>query len=241
MWPAKAALYAVMALQSEINPRLLNTARELAGGSIIMLPSTAKDFDNPEIAADLERGGGAAEDHGAEPPVRYAHPHQHRHLDVGEPDVETHRAATGHVGLDSTSLEREQDLGARAERAGEWDVEEHAGERPLPALDPGRRGAAEVAARIAHFGADGGAGSPSWGRALGGERGGDGQQEAAGDRCEVGWHRPQSRESPRQDLRGHAGAAQRNTQAGNTLSGSNSWRTWPKTRRRSGSAERVNW
>jgi 4-hydroxyphenylacetate 3-monooxygenase len=55
VWPAKAALYAVMALQSEINPRLLNIARELAGGSIIMLPSTAKDFDNPEIAADLER------------------------------------------------------------------------------------------------------------------------------------------------------------------------------------------
>jgi 4-hydroxyphenylacetate 3-monooxygenase len=55
VWPAKTALYAVMALQSEINPRLLNMARELAGGSIIMLPSTAKDFDNPEIAADLER------------------------------------------------------------------------------------------------------------------------------------------------------------------------------------------
>jgi 4-hydroxyphenylacetate 3-monooxygenase len=55
VWPAKTALYAVMALQSEINPRLLNIARELAGGSIIMLPSTAKDFDNPEIAADLDR------------------------------------------------------------------------------------------------------------------------------------------------------------------------------------------
>jgi len=55
VWPAKTALYAVMALQSEINPRLLNIARELAGGSIIMLPSTARDFDNPEIAADLER------------------------------------------------------------------------------------------------------------------------------------------------------------------------------------------
>jgi 4-hydroxyphenylacetate 3-monooxygenase len=55
VWPSKTALYAVMALQSEINPKLLNMARELAGGSIIMLPSTAKDFDNPEIAADLER------------------------------------------------------------------------------------------------------------------------------------------------------------------------------------------
>jgi 4-hydroxyphenylacetate 3-monooxygenase len=55
VWPSKTALYAVMALQSEINPRLLDTARELAGGSIIMLPSTAKDFETPEIAADLER------------------------------------------------------------------------------------------------------------------------------------------------------------------------------------------
>lgn len=55
VWPAKAPLYAVMALQSEINPRLLNIVRELAGGSIIMLPSSDKDFANPEIAADLER------------------------------------------------------------------------------------------------------------------------------------------------------------------------------------------
>jgi 4-hydroxyphenylacetate 3-monooxygenase len=55
VWPSKTALYSVMALQSEINPKLLNIARELAGGSIIMLPSTAKDFDNPEICADMER------------------------------------------------------------------------------------------------------------------------------------------------------------------------------------------
>jgi 4-hydroxyphenylacetate 3-monooxygenase len=55
VWPSKTALYAVMALQSEINPKLLNIARELAGGSIIMLPSAAKDFDHPEMAADLER------------------------------------------------------------------------------------------------------------------------------------------------------------------------------------------
>src|SRR5207253_9487171 len=105
----------------------------------------------------------------------------------GKTDLETHRAATRHIGLDPTSLEREQDLGTHAKRGGEWDVEEHAGERPLPALDPGRSGAAEVAARIAHFGAHGGAGSASWGRVLGGESGrGDGQQKAAGDRCEVG-------------------------------------------------------
>ncbi|MSP93823.1 MAG: 4-hydroxyphenylacetate 3-hydroxylase [Alphaproteobacteria bacterium] len=55
VWPSKAALYAVMALQSEINPRLLDTARELAGGSIIMLPSSLKDFESPEIAAQIER------------------------------------------------------------------------------------------------------------------------------------------------------------------------------------------
>src|SRR5436190_11315823 len=33
VWPSKTALYSVMALQSEINPKLLNMARELAGGS----------------------------------------------------------------------------------------------------------------------------------------------------------------------------------------------------------------
>jgi 4-hydroxyphenylacetate 3-monooxygenase len=55
VWPSKAALYAVMALQSEINPRLLDIARELAGGSLIMLPSSIKDFESPEIFADLER------------------------------------------------------------------------------------------------------------------------------------------------------------------------------------------
>jgi 4-hydroxyphenylacetate 3-monooxygenase len=30
-------------------------ARELAGGSMIMLPSSVRDLDDPEIAADLER------------------------------------------------------------------------------------------------------------------------------------------------------------------------------------------
>jgi 4-hydroxyphenylacetate 3-monooxygenase len=45
----------MMSLQAEINPRLLDIARELAGGSLIMLPSSAKDFETPQIAADLER------------------------------------------------------------------------------------------------------------------------------------------------------------------------------------------
>jgi 4-hydroxyphenylacetate 3-monooxygenase len=55
VWPSKAALYATMALQSEINPRLMDTVRELAGGSIIMLPSSVRDFQSPGVAADLER------------------------------------------------------------------------------------------------------------------------------------------------------------------------------------------
>jgi 4-hydroxyphenylacetate 3-monooxygenase len=55
VWPSRTALYAVMALQSELNPRLIEMARELAGGAMIALPSSEKDFADPEIAADLER------------------------------------------------------------------------------------------------------------------------------------------------------------------------------------------
>jgi 4-hydroxyphenylacetate 3-monooxygenase len=59
VWPSKPALYAVMALQSEINPRLLNIARELAGGSLIMLPSSEKDFAAPDVARPGFRRGRA--------------------------------------------------------------------------------------------------------------------------------------------------------------------------------------
>ena len=31
VWPSRAALYAIMALQAEINPRLIDIARELSG------------------------------------------------------------------------------------------------------------------------------------------------------------------------------------------------------------------
>ncbi|CAM5204029.1 Anthranilate 3-monooxygenase oxygenase component [Castellaniella defragrans] len=55
VWPDKASLYAVMALQSEINPRVIDIARELSGGAMIMLPSSDQDYENPEIAADLDR------------------------------------------------------------------------------------------------------------------------------------------------------------------------------------------
>jgi len=55
LWPSVVILYSAMALQSEFNGRMLEIIRELAGSAFITLPSSAADFDNPEIAADLER------------------------------------------------------------------------------------------------------------------------------------------------------------------------------------------
>ncbi len=55
LWPSKRALYAVMSLQGEINPRTIDIVRELAGGSMIMLPASMRDFDMPAVAEDLER------------------------------------------------------------------------------------------------------------------------------------------------------------------------------------------
>jgi 4-hydroxyphenylacetate 3-monooxygenase len=54
-WPSIVILYSAMALQSELNGRMLEIIRELAGSAFITLPSSSADFDNPEIAADLER------------------------------------------------------------------------------------------------------------------------------------------------------------------------------------------
>jgi 4-hydroxyphenylacetate 3-monooxygenase len=62
VWPCKATLYAVMALQSETNPQMIDIVRELSGAAMISLPSSVKDFDNPETARDMERfmrSGGA--------------------------------------------------------------------------------------------------------------------------------------------------------------------------------------
>jgi 4-hydroxyphenylacetate 3-monooxygenase len=42
-------------MQSEINGRMLEIIRELAGAAMITLPSSAHDFDNPEMAADISR------------------------------------------------------------------------------------------------------------------------------------------------------------------------------------------
>ena len=55
LWPSRATLYAVMAMQSEINPRMIDMLREMSGGAMIMQPSSDLDFQNPEIAKDVER------------------------------------------------------------------------------------------------------------------------------------------------------------------------------------------
>lgn len=55
VWPCKKSLYAVMALQSEFNPRMVDMIRELTGAAMISLPSSLKDLDSPETAGDIER------------------------------------------------------------------------------------------------------------------------------------------------------------------------------------------
>jgi 4-hydroxyphenylacetate 3-monooxygenase len=55
LWPSATTLYAVMSMQSEINGRMLETIRELAGAAMITLPSSARDFDNPDMAHDITR------------------------------------------------------------------------------------------------------------------------------------------------------------------------------------------
>jgi 4-hydroxyphenylacetate 3-monooxygenase len=55
VWPSPAALYAVMALQAQINPHMIDIVRQLSGAAMITLPSSAKDFDNPAARPDIER------------------------------------------------------------------------------------------------------------------------------------------------------------------------------------------
>ncbi len=55
LWPSKTALYAVMALQSELNSRMLEIIRELTGAAMITLPSSFEDFKDDEMRADIAR------------------------------------------------------------------------------------------------------------------------------------------------------------------------------------------
>jgi 4-hydroxyphenylacetate 3-monooxygenase len=55
VWPCKRSLYAVMAMQSELNPRMVEMIRELTGSAMISLPSSVRDLDSPETRDDIER------------------------------------------------------------------------------------------------------------------------------------------------------------------------------------------
>jgi 4-hydroxyphenylacetate 3-monooxygenase len=55
LWPSRTALYSAMALQSELNGRMLEIIRELTGAAMITLPSSWRDFESPETVSDMAR------------------------------------------------------------------------------------------------------------------------------------------------------------------------------------------
>jgi 4-hydroxyphenylacetate 3-monooxygenase len=54
-WPSRPSLYAMIALQSELNPKMFEIVRELTGAGMITLPATDKELDNPETRDDVAR------------------------------------------------------------------------------------------------------------------------------------------------------------------------------------------
>jgi 4-hydroxyphenylacetate 3-monooxygenase len=60
--PAARFLYGVMGLQSELDPRVLEILRELAGGGVIQLPSSYRDLTSEETRGDVERYFSGARD-----------------------------------------------------------------------------------------------------------------------------------------------------------------------------------
>ena len=53
--PDRHILYAAQTLTQQLYTKVVNTLRELAGGGMIMLPSSIDDFRNPELAALIEK------------------------------------------------------------------------------------------------------------------------------------------------------------------------------------------
>lgn len=53
--PDKATLYSCQVKAQKLYPKVIETIRELAGGGMIMLPSSADDFANPEARAIIEK------------------------------------------------------------------------------------------------------------------------------------------------------------------------------------------
>jgi 4-hydroxyphenylacetate 3-monooxygenase len=48
--PDRQMLYAAQTMTQQLYAKIINALRELAGGGMIMLPSSVKDFNNPELA-----------------------------------------------------------------------------------------------------------------------------------------------------------------------------------------------
>jgi 4-hydroxyphenylacetate 3-monooxygenase len=53
--PNKHYMYAAQVVTQELYPRFVQSVRDLAGGALIMLPSAARDFANPELAAIIAK------------------------------------------------------------------------------------------------------------------------------------------------------------------------------------------
>ena len=53
--PNPRRLYSAMVLTQQLYPKFVQQLRELAGGGMIMLPSSASDFANPEIAGYIDK------------------------------------------------------------------------------------------------------------------------------------------------------------------------------------------
>jgi 4-hydroxyphenylacetate 3-monooxygenase len=58
--PDRALLYSAQVLTQQLYPRFIDSLRELAGGGLIMLPSSEADLRDPVIAADIARTQGSA-------------------------------------------------------------------------------------------------------------------------------------------------------------------------------------
>jgi 4-hydroxyphenylacetate 3-monooxygenase len=53
--PDKHLMYAAQVLTQDLYPKLIDTIRGLAGGALIMLPSSDRDWANPELAAIIAK------------------------------------------------------------------------------------------------------------------------------------------------------------------------------------------
>jgi 4-hydroxyphenylacetate 3-monooxygenase len=53
--PNKHFMYSAQVITQDLYPRVVQTIRDLAGGALIMLPSSVADFGNPEMAAIIDK------------------------------------------------------------------------------------------------------------------------------------------------------------------------------------------